>query len=322
MKAVTTIALAALTFSINTGAALAAVLSDQPYPNKPIRMLTNPPGGAPDFTARLLAQSLSGSLGEQVIVDNRASTIGIEAAAKAPADGYTVLVTGSALWLSPFMRSRTPWDPLMDFVPITLAISAPTILVVHPSLPAKSVRELIALAKAKPGEFNYGSTTTGTTAHIAAELFKSMTHTNISRVPYKGAGQALVALVSGEVQSAFATASSVMPHIKSNRLRALAVTSLGPSPLAPGLPPISATIPGYEIASIIGVFAPAKTPPAMITRLHAEMARILRQEDIREKILSNGSESVGSTPEQLLANVKGEMNRLGKMIKAQGIRQE
>jgi tripartite-type tricarboxylate transporter receptor subunit TctC len=322
MKVVTITVLAVLTLATNTGAAVAAATSDQPYPDRPIRMLTNPPGGAPDFTARLLAQSLPGLLGEQVIVDNRASTISIETAAKAPADGYTVLVTGSALWLSPFMRSHTPWDPLKNFEPVTLAISAPTILVVHPSLPVKSVKDLITLAKSKPGALNYGSTTTGTIAHIAAELFKSMTGTNITRVPYKGAGPALIALVSGEVQTAFATASSGMPYIRSNRLRALAVTSLGPSPLAPGLPPVSATVPGYEVLSLIGVFAPAKTPSAIVARLNAEMTRILRQDDIKGKIFSSGSESVGSTPEQLLATVKSEMDRIGKMIKAQGIRQE
>jgi tripartite-type tricarboxylate transporter receptor subunit TctC len=308
--------------SLATAPAIAAAPADQPYPSKPIRMLTNPPGGAPDFTARLLSQALAGPLGQQVIVENRVSNIGIEAAAKAPGDGYTVLVTGSALWLSPLMREHTPWDPIRDFVPVTLAMSAPTILVVHPSMPVKSLKEFIALAKARPGELNYGSTTTGTIAHIAAELFKSMTDTNIVRVPYKGAGPAMVALVAGEVQTAFATASSVTPHIRANRLRALAVTSLGPSPLAPGLPPVSATVPGYEAVSIIGVFAPARTPPAMIARINTEMVKILRQDDIREKILSTGSEAVGSTPEQLLATIKGEMNRLGKMIKAQGIREE
>lgn len=307
------------------GTALAcstAYAGEAPYPAKPIRMITNPPGGAPDFTARLLSQALAGPLGQQVVVENRVSNIGIETAAKAPGDGYTVLVTGSALWLAPFMRDHTPWDPLRDFAPVTLAISAPTILVVHPSMPVKSVKDLVTIAKARPGELNYGSTTTGTIAHIAAELFKSMTDTNITRVPYKGAGPVMVALVAGEVQTAFATASSVMPHIKSNRLRALAVTSLGPSPLAPGLPPISATIPGYEAASIIGVFAPAKTPPAMIARLSAEMTKVMKQDDIREKVLASGSESVGSSPEQLLATIKGEMNRLGKMIRAQGIREE
>lgn len=309
----------AITLMVTCGVTTA---SAQTYPHKPIRLLTNPPGGAPDFTARVIAQTLSGGLGQQLVVDNRPAVIAIESAARSAADGYTLVVTGSALWLTPFMRSNTTWDPLADFLPVTLAISAPTILVVHPSLPVKSVADLVALARKNPGALNYASTATGTIPHIAAELFKTMTGANIARVPYKGAGPALVAVVSGEVHTAFATTSSVMPHIRAGRLRALAVSSAKPSTLAPGLPTVAASVAGYEAVSIIGIFAPARTPEAIITLLNREFVRVLNQNDVREKFLGMGAESVGSTPAQLTAMVKSEMTRLGKMIKDAGIREQ
>jgi tripartite-type tricarboxylate transporter receptor subunit TctC len=301
---------------------VAIAASAQTYPHKPVRLLTNPAGGAPDFTARVIAQTLSAGLGQQLVVDNRPAVIAIEAGAKSAPDGYTLVVTGSALWLTPFMRSHTAWDPLADFVPVTLAISSPTILVVHPSLPVKSVADLIAFARKKPGALNYASTATGTIPHIAAELFKAMTGTGIARVPYKGAGPALVAVVAGEVDTAFATTSSVMPHIRAGRLRALAVSSAAPSALAPGLPTIAASVPGYEAVSIIGMFAPAKTPDAIVTTLNREIVRVLNQPDVREKFLGMGAETVAGTPAQLTAMVKSEMARLGKVIRDAGIREE
>ncbi len=300
----------------------AAEVHSVDYPVKPIHVLVNPVGGAPDFVARLIAQALPVSIGQQLIVDNRPAPIAIDFVAKAPPDGYTIVVTGSALWLLPFLRDNVPWDTLKDFSPISEAISSPTILVVNPAFPAKSVKELIAAAKAKPGSINYASTETGTIPHIAAELFKAMTGTNITRVAYKGAGPGLIAIAAGEVQLAFATTSSVMPHIKSGRLRALAVTSAKPSTLVPGLPTVAETVPGYEAASIIGVFAPAKTPDAIINQLNREIGRVLAQQDVKDKVFNTGAETVGGPPSTLAATVKAEMTRLGKVIKDQGIREE
>ncbi len=300
----------------------ASIACAQSYPNKPIRVLANPTGGAPDFVARLLAPALSGSLGQQVIVDNRRAAVAIESAAKAPADGYTLVITGSALWLLPFLRDNVPWDPIRDFAPITVATSSPTILVVHPASPAKSVKELIALAKARPGELNYASTATGTLPHIAAELFRAMTGVNLTRVAYKGAGPALIAIAGGEVQTAFATTSSAMPHIKAGRLRGLAVTSAEPSSLVPGLPTVASTVPGYVAVSIIGVFAPARTPELIVKRLNQEIVRVLNTADAREMFFNTGAETVGGSPALLTSTIEAEMRRLGKVIKGAGIREE
>jgi tripartite-type tricarboxylate transporter receptor subunit TctC len=294
----------------------------QAYPNKPVRLLSNPPGGAPDYVARLVLPALSAALGQQVIVDNRPAAAAIETAAKAAPDGYTILITGSALWLLPFLRDQVPWHPTKDFEPITAAITSPLILVVHPAVPVKSVKELIDVAKAKPGELNYGSTSTGTLPHVAAELFRAMTGVNIVRVTYKSAGPALIAIASGEVQTAFATPSSAIPHMTAGRVRALAVTSKDPSALAPGLPTVAASVPGYEAASIVGFFAPAKTPPAIIERLHQHLATILKSPDVKEKVLKTSAETVGDSPAQFAATLRSEMARLGKVIKASQIREQ
>jgi len=297
-------------------------VSGQTYPNRPVRLLANPPGGAPDFVARTLGPALSAKLGQQVVVDNRPAVAAIETAARAQPDGHTLVITGSALWLLPYLRDRVPWHPTRDFSPITEAIRSPLIFIVHPAVPAKSVQDLIALAKLRPGDINYGSTATGTLPHIAAELFKSMAGVDIVRVGYKGAGPALIAIAGGEVQTAFATPSSVMPHIAANRVRALAVTSLKPSALAPGLPTVASTVPGYEAESIVGVFAPAKTPAAIIALVNEQIAAILISAEIKAKVLSTGAETVGGTPEQLMSTIQGEMTRLGRVIKASQIREQ
>ena len=297
------------------------MVSAQNYPNKPIRVLTNPPGGSPDFVARIVVPALSTSLGQQVIVDNRRAQFAIEAVAKASPDGYTFVITGSALWLLPFLRSNVPWDPIKDFSPVTLAISSPTVLVVHPASPINSVKDLIDAAKANPGGLNYGAGGSGTTSHLAAELFVAMTRVNITRVNYKGAGAVLIAVAGDEVQTTFATTSSVTPHIKAGRLRALAVTSAKPSALVPGLPTVAAVVPGYEALSIIGVFAPAKTPTDIIKRLSHEIARALNATGVKEKLFNTGVEAVGSSPDYLETVIKAEMARMGKVIKDAGIRE-
>jgi len=216
-----------------------------------------------------------------------------------------------------------PYDPVRDFAPVTLATNLPNILVVHPSLQANSVAQLIALAKSRPGELNYGSSSAGTPTHIAAELFKAMSGVNIVRIPYKGAGPALTAVVGNQVQMMFASASSVAPHIKSQRLRALAVTSGEPSALAPGLPTIAASgLPGYEAGSVYGIFAPAKTPAAIVNRLNQDIVRILQSPEVRDKLFSSGVEVVGSTPAKFASFIATDMKNMARLIKDAGIKAE
>ena len=299
----------------------AGVVSGQDYPNRPIRILTQPPGGGTDFASRLIAPGLAAGLNQQVIVDNRAGVIAIETAAKAPADGYTLLLYSNGMWLLPFLRDNVPWDPERDFSPITLATRSPNILVVHPSLPVKSVKELIALAKARPAELNYSSAGASSMNHLAAELFKAMAGADMVHVPYKGGGPALGAAVGGEVSVLFAAASPASPHVKSGRLRALAVTSAAPSALFPGLPTVAASgLPGYEATLILGIFAPAKSSAAIINRLNREIVRVLDLPDVKERFLNAGVEAVGSSPGELAAAIKADMARWGKVIKDAGIK--
>jgi tripartite-type tricarboxylate transporter receptor subunit TctC len=290
------------------------------YPNRSIRIVTAPAGGSGDLVARLIAQGISGPLGQQVVVDNRPTvTIG-EAVAKAPADGYTLILIGNSFWISPLLE-KTPFDPIRDFSPITIANRSPNILVVHPSLPVTSVKELIALAKTRPGEINYASTGAGSSSHIAAELFKAMAGINIARVNYKGAGPALNGLIANEVPLMVGTAE-VTPQVTSGRRRALAVTSAQPSVLFPGLPTVAASLPNYESMQIQGLLAPAKTPQAIINRLNQEIVRALNSTEMKEKFLSGGVEAVGSSAEDLAGAMKSEMARMGKVIKDTGIKVE
>ena len=297
------------------------VVCGQDFPNKLIRIVTSPPGGGADFVARLMAQALSGPLGQPVVIDNRQTPLIPEIVSKAPPDGYALALVGQGFWVAPFLE-KTTYDPVRDFAPITLTNRSPNILVVHPSLPVKSIKDLIALAKAKPGELNYGSSPRGSTPHLAAELFKSMAGVNIVRVGYKGAVQALNDVIAGQVQLTFATAAGVSPYIKAGRLRALAVTSAQPTVLAPGVPTVAATLPGYESISTQSILAPAKTPAAIINRLNQEMVRVLNSADIKEKLLAAGVEAYGTSPEELWATMKAEMARMGKVIKDAGIRNE
>ena len=292
----------------------------QNFPNKVIRVLTTEAGGGSDLNARLIAQALTVSLGQQVIVDNRSGTTPTETVARAVPDGYTLLCNGSAVWLLPFLRDNVPYDPVKDLSPITLATRAPSILVVHPSLPVKSVAELIALAKARPGELNYAAGVIGAPPHIAGELFKARAGVNIVQVNYKGIGAAFNDAIGGQVQVMFPTAGAVIPHVRSGRLRALAITTAEPSELFPGLPTVAASVPGYESTAPLAVFAPPKTPPSLINRLNQEIVRVLNTADVKEKFFSVGIETVGSSPEQLAARVKSDMANLGKLIRNAGIR--
>ncbi len=295
------------------------VVCGEDYPNKPVRIVTSEPGGGNDFAARVIAQGLSLTLKQRVVVDNR-GIIAAEIAAKAPPDGYTLLFYGNPFWLAPFLRDNVPYDPVRDFLPISLAVSTASILVVHPSLPVKSVSGLIALARARPGELNYSSGTTGAASHLAAELFRTMAGIKIVRVPYRGTGAAFTALIAGQVQVMFPTAGSVTPHLKSGRLKALAVTTAQPSALFPGLPTIAASgLPGYESVSLVGIFAPTETPAAIINLLNRNIVRVLDQADVREKFFNAGVDTVGSSPAELAAAMKSEMARMGKVIRDAGI---
>ena len=296
------------------------------YPARPVRILAGEPGGINDITTRMIAQGLTAGLGQQVIVDNRGGAGGAvagEIVARAAPDGYTLISYGSSLWLAPFLRDGVSYDPVRDFAPITLAVSSPVVLVVNPSVPANSTAQLIALAKAKPGTLNYGSGGAGTTPHLAMELFKSKAGVNIVRIPYKGAGPALSDMLTGQLQVMIVTAGSATPHLKSGKLKGLAVGSTTPSPLAPGLPTVAASgLPGYEFTSMWAIFGPAKTPAPVIQRLSRESARVLSRPEIKEKFMNAGADAVGSTPERLAAAVKGEMTTLGKLIKTLGIRSD
>ncbi len=295
--------------------------ASQSYPTKPIRMIAPAIGGASDIVARLIGQGLSASLGQQVVVDNRGS-IAPEIGAKALPDGYTLLAYGSPLWLTSFLREHVTWDSVKDFAPITLAASSPNVLVVHPSVAANSVRELIALARAKPGELNFSSGSSGAATHLTGELFKALAGVNIVRVPYKGNGPALNALLGGEVQLMFANAGSVALHLKSGRLRALAVTTAQPSALAPGLPTMAASgLPGYQAEVPTGIFAPAKTPTTLVNLLHREIVKVLNRADVKEKFFNIGVEVVGGTPEEFTAYIRSDMAKWSKVIKDAGIRE-
>src|SRR5262245_17700311 len=286
------------------------------YPSRVVRIATATPGSNHDWGARLVAQELTPRLGQRVIVENRGS-IAVEYVAKdAPADGYTMLFYGAFVWLQPYL-TRASWDPIADFAPITLAITSPSVLVVHPSLPAKTVKELIALARSRPGELNYGAGGGGSTPHIAAELFKHMSNVRIVRVNYKGTGPAMMGLFVGEVQLMFAAVGPILSHVKQGRVKALAVTTPKRSRLIPELPPVAEALPGYEAEAAIGFFVPRKTPAAIVKLLNQEIVQSLKTAD--PQILFNaGVEVVGSSPDEFAGFIKSEMDRMSRVIKSAG----
>ncbi len=293
-------------------AALPALAQDA-YPSKLIRIVTAAPGSNNDWGARLVAQELTPRLGQQVIVENRGS-IGVEVVAKSPPDGHTLLFYGSIAWLQPFLTAVT-WDTLRDLAPITLSMRSPNVLVLHPSVPVHSVKALIALAKARPGELNYGAGGSGASPHLAAELFKFMAGVNIQRINYKGTGPSMVGLLAGEVHLMFPGLGSVAPHIKSGKVRALAVTTPSRSALAPSLPTVAEAVPGYESESLICFFAPARTPPAIIARLNSEINLVMKTTNAK-RLAEAGVEAAATTPDELLALMKADMARMSKLIKS------
>lgn len=309
--------------SIVAMCAVSRPVSGQNYPNKPIRIITAQTGGATDLVVRQVALGLTGSLNQQVIVDNRGGAAGAVAAqgvAKALADGYTLLAYGSNLWLLPFLRKSMPFA-LTDFAPITMLASSPNVLVVHPSLPLKSVKELITFAKSRPGQLSYSSGGSGSTLHLSAELFKSLAGVNILHVPYKSGGVGMIDLLGGRVEVMFPVAAAAIPHEKTGRLRILAVTSPEPSLLVPGVPTVAASgLPGYSSELTVGVFVPVGSPSSIVDRLNGEIVRLLGQQDSKDRFFELGLKPVGGSPEQLMSTVKAEIVKWGKVIKEAGIR--
>lgn len=309
--------------ALAAGIALLALAeaSAQSFPVKPMRIVTGGAGGGNDIAARFIAEGLTASLGQQVIVENRPSGfIPGEVVARAAPDGYTMVISGRSHWLAPLSVAKPPYDPLKDFAAITLPVSTPNVVAVHPSLPVRSVKDLIALARARPGQLNYAASGTGSSPHLAVELFKSMAGVDIVRINYRGMGAAYTDVMAGQVHVTFGVAPGVMPHVKSGRLRGIAVTSAQPSPLAPGLVPVAASgLPGYDFTSPFGIFAPAETPKLIVGRLHDAIVRVLNRPEVKERMFNAGMEVVGSTPEHLETVVKADMAALGKFMKDAGV---
>lgn len=298
----------------------------QTYPNKPIRLvLPYPPGGGSDTIARPLAQRLAAGLGQQVIVDNRggaSGNIGMELAAKSPPDGYTIVMALTAqLAVNPSLLKKLPYDPVKDFVPITLMASGPYILVVHPSLPVKSVKEFIALARKHPGQIAYASSGNGSGGHLAAALLGSMTGIKMLHVPYKGGGPALADLLAGNVQMLFSTYAAGKGHIQSGRIRALAVSTAKRPSIIPDLPTVAeAGVPGYDSGVWYAMLAPAGTPQDIVAKLNREIVRVLHTPEYTKLLVNGAIDPVGSTPEELAGYMNAEIAKYAKIIKEAGMR--
>ncbi|HTQ00402.1 MAG TPA: tripartite tricarboxylate transporter substrate binding protein [Casimicrobiaceae bacterium] len=294
------------------------------YPDKPIRLVVPfPPGGATDFMARSLAQKLGERLGQPVVVDNRGGAggaIGAEAVAKAPPDGYTLLFsTMGVLAINPSLYKKLAYDPIKDFAPVSLTHSTANVLVVHPSVPARNVAELIALAKAKPGTLTFGSSGNGTSSHLSGELFKSMAGIEITHVPYKGTGPALTDLLAGRISMMIDTISVHVENVNAGKLDALGVTSARRSPTLPKVPTIAESgLPGYDVSIWLGVLAPAGTPAPVIARLNAEIAKVMTDPDMRAQLTKNGIDALTSTPQEFAATIKRDTDKWTKVVKSSG----
>jgi len=296
----------------------------QNYPAGPLRMIIPfPPGGGTDILGRLIAQKLNEAWGQPVVVDNRGGangTIGAAAAAKADPDGHTMLIAVSGFAANPSIYKNLPFDSIRDLAPVTQFSWNPSVLAVHPSFPPRTVKELIAFAKARPNEINYASSGNGSPPHLMTELFKLMTGTRMTHVPYKGGGPATIAVVAGEVPIYILSPAQAAPFLKSGRLRGLGVTSDTRDPAFPDLPTIAeAGVPGYAMTNWYGLFVPAGTPEAALRKLHAEMVRIVNLPDVKARLARGGSTVVGSTPEEFAAFLKAEIAKVARVVKAAGI---
>jgi tripartite-type tricarboxylate transporter receptor subunit TctC len=307
-------------------ATLPAAIPQTAYPTQPIRFIvTTAPGGGLDSFSRLLAKELTGRGGQQIIVDNRSgagTTIGSAAVARAKPDGYTVLLNTSALAISPAIYQKLPYDTLRDFTPITLAASSPNLLVVHPSVPVKSIREIIALAKARANHGDpilYASGGNGTNGHLATALFLSMAQIRMTHVPYKSGSLAVIDVIAGQVPLMMDTLSSVMPHVSSGKLRAIGVSSTRRAAAAPGIPTIAEAVPGYESAQWYGLLAPAGTPQEIVTWLHRETTAILRSPNMKERLAAEGLEVVANSPDDFAAFIKADITKWTQLVKTLGM---
>ena len=310
------------------GIALApCAASGQTFPTKPIRMVVPfPAGGTSDVIGRTLGQKLTEAWGQNVLVDNRsgvAGSIGASAVAKAPPDGYTLVVGNvGPIAVNPSIYKAVGYDPVRDFTPITLAVTAPQLVVVHPSVPAKTFREFSALVK-RHGKINYGSSGPGSISHLSAELYKRVTKTNMLHVPYKGSALITIALLSGEVDVVFSDMAVVLPHVQAGKLRALAVTSLKPTPLVPGIPSVAESgVPGFEMTSWWGVLGPAAMPQPIVAQLNKELGRILQLSDVRKSFATLGVDATTSTPDEFARLIKAEVAKYEKLLTEIGIEKQ
>lgn len=315
-------AAAAALFAVDAARAQIPAASGIDYPNRPVRFLvTYPPGGGNDLIARMIGLKLSERLGQPFLVENRSGaggTIGTGAAAAAAPDGYTIVLVSTPFAMSPALYANLTWDPVKSLAPITLVGSSPNMLVVHPSVPAKSVAELLRLAKARPGQLNIGSLGSGTTQYLAGEVLKMMGKVDMVQIPYKGSAPAMQDLIAGQVQVMFNAMPSTLPHVKSGRLRALAITARERSPLTPDLPTVDETLPGYEITTWFGILAPAGTPAPIVNKLNHEIVAILQLPEIRSRLADMGVDVIGSTADAFAAYVRTELVKWADIIRATG----
>jgi tripartite-type tricarboxylate transporter receptor subunit TctC len=303
-------------------AAISGTAAAQTWPAKPVRIVVGyPPGGPTDVLARIVAQKLTESWGQQVLVDNRpgaSGMIGAEVTVRAAPDGYTLLMVPVTYAVTPSLYPKMSYDAVRDLAPVAQVAAAPFMLVVHPTLPVKTVKDLIALARSSPGQLNYASASTGGMPHLAGELFNTMTGVKMVHIPYKGAAPATTDLLSGQVSLMFNNMLSAMPHVKNNRLRAVAVTSSKRSAAVPELPTIAETVPGYEASGWYAALAPAATPRELITRLNNDMNRVMKMPDVTQRLAGDGVEAVGTTAEQFGRYLRQEIVKWGKVVKASG----
>ncbi len=327
MTAVQSIALTALAAVVSGGVATPVSFAQTGYPQRAIRYIVpQAAGGSSDTLARVVTQKLSEQLGQQVVVDNRPGATGIigtELVARAAPDGYTLIQVSTSHATNPALQTRQPFDPIRDFAPVTLLSQSPNLWVTHPSLPVKSMRELIALAKSRPGQIDYASSGSGSSQHLAGELLKSLAGINIVHIPYKGSPPALIDVLGGRVVLMCSTIAPAMPLVKSGKLRALAVTALKRSAAAPEIPAVAESgLPGYEATAWQGVLAPAATSRAIIARLNAGIVQAVSQPDIRRQLADQGYEPAGNTPEAFAEYIKSEIAKWSRVIKAAGLKVE
>lgn len=307
--------------------AIAPALAQQPYPSRPVRIISPfAPGGGNDALCRIVAPRLSENLKQQVIVENRAGAngiVGTEVAARSAPDGYTIVLIPSGHAVNASLHKKLPFDSIRDFTPITLVGSSPLVLAVHPSLPVKNVKELIALAKARPGQLTYVSAGIGASGHLGGALFETLTNTKMTHIPYKGMALAIVDLMSGQVTMTFGTSLSVVPHVRAGRLRALATTGTQRSPALPDLPTVAeAGVPGYEASLWYGFAGPARLPPEILNRLHSAIVAVLRLPDVRERLASQGVDPQHNAPEEFAKLLVADVERWAKVVQRAGVQAE